>query len=90
MLRNDHSYVESSFKDDMNGLIYKTEMGLKISKIKLWLLKGKCRQGEIKQEFGINIHTLLYIRYITNEDLLYSVLYKVFKIYENSSGTAFL
>ena len=79
MLRNDHSYVESNFKDDMNELTYKTEMDLKISKIKLWLSKGKRRQGEIKQEFGINIHTLLYIRYITNEDLLYSVLYKVLK-----------
>ena len=61
MLRNDHSYVDSNFKDDMNELIYKTEMDLKISKIKLWLSKGKCGQGEIKQEFGINIYTLLYM-----------------------------
>ena len=26
----------------------------------------------INQELGINIHTLLYIRWITNKDLLYS------------------
>ena len=28
--------------------------------------------GGINQEFGINIYTLLYIKYITNKDLLYS------------------
>ena len=28
--------------------------------------------GGINQEFGINIYTLLYIKQITNKDLLYS------------------
>ena len=28
--------------------------------------------GEINQELGINIHTLLYVRQITNKDLLHS------------------
>ena len=28
--------------------------------------------GRINQEFGINIHTLLYVTYIINEDLLLS------------------
>ena len=28
--------------------------------------------GEINLEFGINIHTLLYIKLISNKDLLYS------------------
>ena len=27
--------------------------------------------GELNQELGINMHTLLYIRQITNKDLLY-------------------
>ena len=36
-----------------------------------WLLKGKRGLEEINQEFGINIYTLLYIKYIT-ENLLYN------------------
>ena len=36
-----------------------------------WLLKGKKGLKEINQEFGINIYTLLYIKYIT-ENLLYN------------------
>ena len=30
------------------------------------------RWGEINWKFGTNIHTLLYIKEITNKDLLYS------------------
>ena len=33
--------------------------------------KGE-RIGGINQEFGIKIYTVLYIKYITNKDLLYS------------------
>ena len=43
---------------------------------KLWLPKGiaGCGAGGwwIDQQFGINIYTLLYIKQITNKDLLYS------------------
>ena len=34
--------------------------------------KGDTLWGGINQELGINIHTLPYIRQITNKDLLYS------------------
>ena len=34
--------------------------------------KGEMLGGGIKQKLGINIHTLLYIKQITNKDLLYS------------------
>ena len=34
--------------------------------------KGKTLWGGINQELGMNIHTLLYIRLVTNKDLLYS------------------
>ena len=34
--------------------------------------KGETWRGEINQELGMNKHTLLYIRQITNKDLLYS------------------
>ena len=34
--------------------------------------RGKVGGGGINQEFGINIHTLLYRKQIINKDLLYS------------------
>ena len=43
--------------------------------------RGETLRGGINQEFGINIHTLLYIKWITNNDLLCStrdfILYSV-------------
>ena len=51
---------ESIFFNDTNELIYKTETDLQTSKTNLWLSKGKHSGGGINQEFGINIHTLLY------------------------------
>ena len=67
-----HLYVESK-KNDTNELIYKTETNSQISKTNLWLPKGKRGVGGgINQELGTNIHTLLYIKWITNRDLLYS------------------
>ena len=38
----------------------------------LWLPKGKRGGGGINWEFGINIHTLLYIKQKINKDILYS------------------
>ena len=54
-----------------NELICKTEIDPQAQKPNLWLPKGK-REGGINQEFGINIYTPLYVKYITNKDLLYS------------------
>ena len=31
------------------------------------------REMEIKKEFGINIHILLYVKQITDKDLLYNI-----------------
>ena len=39
---------------------------------KLMITKGKRRGRGINQEFRINRYTLLYIKQINNEDLLYS------------------
>ena len=55
-----------NLKNDTNELIYKTDID-----DKLMVNKGE-RGGGINQEFGINIYTLLYIKQITNKDLLYS------------------
>ena len=38
----------------------------------MWLPKGKGGGRRIKQEFQINIYRLLYMKDITNKDLLYS------------------
>ena len=43
-----------------NGLIYKTETDLQISKTTM-VTKGEIWRGGINQELGINIHTLYYI-----------------------------
>ena len=49
-------------KNDTNELIYKTETDLQIIKNKFMFTKGETWRGGINQEFGINIHTLIYIR----------------------------
>ena len=64
--------MKSNFKNGTNELIYKTETDLQVSKTNLWLPKGKCSGGGINQELGVNIHTLLCIRQISNKDLLHS------------------
>ena len=63
--------MESALITDINELIYKTETDLWILETNLWRPKEKCGGG-INQELGINIHTLLYVRQITNKDLLHS------------------
>ena len=57
---------------DTNELIYKTETDSKTQETNLWLTKGKGWGGEINQEFGNNIYTLLSIKQINNKDILYS------------------
>ena len=56
-------------KKDTNELIHKTEVDPQTQKTNFWLQKGKAGGG-INQEVGINIYTLLYIKEITNKDLL--------------------
>ena len=38
----------------------------------IWLPVGKGGGGGIVREFGIDMYTLLYLKWITNKDLLYS------------------
>ena len=47
-------------KNDTNELIYKTETDLQISKTNMDT-KGERFRGGIKQELGMNTHTLLYM-----------------------------
>ena len=56
-----------------NKFIYKTEIESQMQKTNLWLSGGKAWVwGGINWEFEIDTYTLLYIKWITNKDLLYS------------------
>jgi len=61
-------------RNDTNELIYKTARDSQTQRMKLYLLwLGGGRMGEgIVREFGMDMYTLLYIKWITNKDLLYS------------------
>ena len=53
-----------------NKLIYKTEVESQMQKTNLWLPGDWW--GEINWEIGTDINTPLYIKQITNKNLLYS------------------
>ena len=36
------------------------------------VVRGKKKGEEIVKEFGINMHTLLYLKWVTNKNLLYN------------------
>ena len=56
-----------NLKNDTNKLIYKVETDLQN---KLTVTGGK--DGGSDREFGMDMYTLLYLKWITNKDLLYS------------------
>ena len=59
------SYAESKRKDT-NELIYKIKTDLEIE---LMVTSG----GGIDWDFGMDMYTLLYLKQVTNNDLLYSI-----------------
>ena len=66
------SLICGILKNGTNELIYKTEIESQMQKTNLWLPRGESRDGgEINWETGIDKYTLLYIKQITNKDLLY-------------------
>ena len=59
-------------KNDTNELINKTETDSQTQGANLWLPGQKGGMGgEIVREFGIETYTLPYLKWITNQDLLY-------------------
>jgi len=58
-------------RNDTNELIYKTEADSQTSRTNLWLPAGRMEEG-IVGEFGMDVYTRLYLKWITNKDLLYS------------------
>ena len=59
-----------NLKNNTNELIYKTETDSQTQKQTYGYQWGK--GGGINQEYGINRYTPIYIKQITNKDLLYS------------------
>ena len=58
-------------KDDTNCTLYKTEIDPTDIKNKFTVTQGR-DGGGINQDFGFNIHRLLYVTQINIKDLLYS------------------
>ena len=56
-------------KNGANELIYKTEIESQMQKTNVWLPGAGGGKG-INWEIGIDIYTLLYIKQITNKELL--------------------
>jgi len=61
-------------KFQQNGIIYKAETDLQISKINIATKAGKDRSGAWDEHTHTHTHThtQLYIRWITNKDLLFT------------------
>ena len=59
-----------NLKNGTNELIYKREIQSQMQKTNVWLPGG--RGGGINWDTGIDIYTVLYIKQITNKDLLQS------------------
>ena len=53
--------------NDTNELTYKTERDSQTQKMNSWLL----REGTVK-DIGKVMYTLLYLKWVTNQNLLYS------------------
>ena len=65
-----HLYVESK-KHDTKELTYKTGTDSQTQKMNLWLQGGRV-WGGTDLEYGTDTHILLYLKWTTNKDLVYS------------------
>ena len=55
-----------------NELIYKMERDLQTERRSLWLPAGKRWRAGLIRKFGMDMYTVLYLKWIINRDLLYS------------------
>ena len=65
----DIPYMRNLKRNDANELIYKMETNLGNE---MMAAKGEEWEEGIVREFGMDMCTLLYLKWITNKDLLYS------------------
>ena len=61
-------------RNGTNELIYKLETNSQTWRRNLWLIRGKNGEEWIVWEFRMDMHTLLYLKWIINKDLLYSTV----------------
>ena len=55
------------------NLLTKQKETHRLKRTNLWFWAGDWREGEgIVREFGMDLYTVLYLKWITNKDLLYS------------------
>ena len=66
------SLYAEALRNDTNELLYKTETESQTQIRNLMVTWTEEWRGGIDWEFGIDMYTLLYLKYITNKDLLYS------------------
>ena len=59
----------ASKRNSTTELIYKTEADSQTERMNLWLLGGR-----IVREFRVDIHKLLYLKWVTSKDLLCSTV----------------
>ena len=59
-------------RNDTNKCIYKIERDTQTQRRNIWLPGGKDEGKGIVRESGINVYTLIYLKWITSKDLLYS------------------
>ena len=62
-------------RNDTNELIYKTETDSRLRE-QTMVTRGEGWGEGIVREFGIDMYTLLYLKWITNKDLLYSTCFQ--------------
>ena len=65
-------YMQNLKRNDTNECIYKTETDSQTLENELMVTRGKGGMERIVREFGIDMYTLLHLKWITNKDLLYN------------------
>ena len=68
----DIPYMWNPKRNDMGEVTYKTKRDSQAQRTNAWLLKEKDGGKRIVKELWLDMYTLLYSKWITNEDLLYS------------------
>ena len=58
-------------RTDIHGLTYKTERDSQTLRMSLWVSGARMGKREVR-EFGMDLCTLPYLKWIINKDLLYS------------------
>ena len=66
------SLICGILKNDKNELIYETEQTYRLREWTYSCHGG--RMGKTDRQFGISINSLLYLKWLTNKDLLYSMV----------------